>query len=494
MPPSTLRFLPRSVLALLLTTAVGAEAQSILLPARGAVTGTVRDSLAGGMLVGARVQLVGADSAPAAVQTTITGADGRFRFEAVAPGQYLLGFLHPLLDSLGIEPPVRAVLVRADRTTQADLAFPGARRLHAAMCGGSTGGAVLVGFVRPARAGEGMPGATVVAEWTELSVGNRGIGHRTARRTVQTRDNGWFALCDVPAPGTLLLMASRGRDSTDRLETQVPPQQLARVDLYLGAARTVSSHERGPARESATAARRILSGEGRLAGRVLHADGLAPLRGAVVRVIDGPDTRANEQGEFLLTGVPEGSRTLEVRAVGFYPVRRTVHVVDGAPAMTVALTTLRSVLDTMQIRASRTRVDGLRGFTQRMRSGQGRYLTSADIARRMPQFTMDIFRNQAGIRVLGDTILVRGMGGLGTMRSLDDTLRAARTLGSSDGFYCWPTIYVDGRPMQRLLGGDINVLMNPREIRGVEIYSATQTPAEFSDGLTGCGVIVFWTR
>ena len=477
MRPSTLLSLPGFLAGALLAAPAGAQAQAQTGTrdgGRGSVQGTVRDSLAGRMLASALVQLVPASGAGAA-HTAVADAGGRFSFEGLPAGRYLVGFLHPMLDSLGVEAPVRAVTVANDAAARIELAIPGARRLRAAICEGSTSGAVLVGFVRPARPGADVSGVTVAAEWSELSVGSQGIVRRTPRRVTTTRENGWFALCNVPGPGTMFVVASRGADSTDIVETSVPAEGLLRKDLFLGAARRVVVRDSTMPGDSTPRTRRVLSGDGRLTGRVVHAEGGTPLRGAQVGIVDGPTARTDERGEFTLVGLPEGTRTLDVRAVGFYPERRAVNVVEGARAGTIALATLRSVLDTMKIRASRTRVDNMRGFQDRMFRGQGRYITSVDIERRMVQVTTDIFRNQPGVKLEGDSLLVRGIGGYGEL-------------------YCSPAIFLNGRSMRGVGGSDINLMVTPREIQGIEIYAATQVPGEFSDGLSGCGSIVIWTR
>ena len=94
----------------------------------------------------------------------------------------------------------------------------------------------------------------------------------------------------------------------------------------------------------------------------------------------------------------------------------------------------------------------------------------------MSQFTIDIFRNQPGVKIEGDSLLVRGIGGYGEL-------------------YCSPTIYLDGRAMRGIGASDINLVVTPKEIRGVEIYAATQVPSEFSEvgELSPC-VVPCWRR
>ena len=74
---------------------------------RGAtVRGSVFDSLAHAPLPDALVQLVGDDLVSPYGHTVRSDSLGTFEFTDVPAGRYLLGFIHPMLDSLGIEPLV----------------------------------------------------------------------------------------------------------------------------------------------------------------------------------------------------------------------------------------------------------------------------------------------------------------------------------------------------------------------------------------------------
>jgi hypothetical protein len=37
-------------------------------------------------------------------------------------------------------------------------------------------------------------------------------------------------------------------------------------------------------------------------------------------------------------------------------------------------------------------------------------------------------------------------------------------------------------------------LIQPEQVKGVEIYTGPGTPGAFQQGMTGCGTIVLWTR
>ena len=123
-----------------------------------------------------------------------------------------------------------------------------------------------------------------------------------------------------------------------------------------------------------------------------------PLPGAQVSITNGPETRTNERGEWTIADAPVGTRMLEARALGYYPDRRRVDVIAGAPLVHVALSTLRAVLDTVRISASRNgNVRNLMEFQDRKRSGQGRYLTNADILEQNPILTSQPFRSMSGV-------------------------------------------------------------------------------------------------
>lgn len=201
------------------------------------LSGTVYDSVARAPLVGATIQLIMADSVAAPVRTAVSDAKGRFMLVNVPDGHYRIGFLHPMLDSLTIEPILREVEVTRGKSRRVDLAIPSPARLREAICGPRApgeGGTVVVGVVRDAQDGVRLSDVSVVAEWYEIAFTQRGIRQRTPRRESMTGDMGWFALCDLPPTGTMALRAIRGADTTATMEVELPADGFARRDLYLG--------------------------------------------------------------------------------------------------------------------------------------------------------------------------------------------------------------------------------------------------------------------
>ncbi|MBV9881058.1 MAG: carboxypeptidase regulatory-like domain-containing protein [Gemmatirosa sp.] len=458
--------------ALLLTALLGASAAAQTsgpTPAGAVVSGVVHDSIAQGPLAGATVQLVAADTLTRFSVTGIADSLGRFSLAGVPDGHFMLGFFHPMLDSLGIESPLRAVHVDGGRPVRVDLAIPSPSRLRAAICGAgatSDSGGVVVGFVRGAQDDAPVAGVRVTGEWLELSFTPTGLVRRTPHLVATTGETGWFAICNVPTGGTMMLSAGHGADSTDLVEVQVPATGLLRRQLYVGPARTVAA----PA-----GARH--AGDGRVTGTVVAVAGGRPLAGAQVSLVGGPQTRASDDGAWTLAGAPFGTRMLEVRAVGYYPVRRPVDVVAEAAPVHVALSTLKAVLDTIKVAARRNgRVSN--GFDERRRSGAGRYLTAADLSHRLPIVTSDLFRNQVGVRMEQDSLWMNSPFGR-----------------------CMPAIFVDGHFFDGLDTGALDTMVSPNEIAGIEIYTKASVPAQFrmrsarvNAEDAECGSIVIWTK
>jgi len=423
-------------------------------------------------LSGAVVQLVAVGGTVQFGIVAISDSLGRFALTDVPNGRYTIGFFHPMLDSLGLEPTLREVRVEGKGTVRADLAIPSAARLRWAICApqlAANAGGVVVGTVRNTSDGAAAAGVAVIGEWVEVSLSRDASVRRIKRLTAMTLDNGWFALCGVPRPGTLMLIATRGEDSTDRIEVQVPGDGFLRRDVYLGRARSVllgyatqRADTLSPPRR-----RRMRVGDGRVSGVVVTVGG-RPLPGARVAIPDGPYTRTNDRGEWALVDAPLGTRLLDVRAIGYYPHRLPIDVVAGAAPVRVVLSALVAVLDTVSVNADRQ----ASGFEERRRSGVGRYLTPQDIRRRSPFFTSDLFRNMAGVKHEGG-IRIRGPFG-----------------------DCSPALYVNGRHIPTpgsLTADDIDLWARPDEIAGIEVYYES-VPPQFQVALSGCGSIVIWTK
>ena len=455
---SFVRFLDPRLLAAVATVAAFCT-RAPLARAQGAaeVRGVVWDSVARAPLADATVQLVDAANPSASVAArAVTDSAGRFVLTDVRPARYLATFMHPSLDALGVEPPVRMVNV-VSPSTRIELATPAPARLFAPLCGAAADtmpiGAV-VGLLRDA--GSGAPaGGTVVARWAEFVVGAGGMRQRIrVARVGADSVTGRFLLCGVPADAELALQASRGSDTTGAVPVQPVRHGVVRRDLWVGAAGDAGV---------------------RLAGRVRGEAGRAIPNARALVIGDSARAVADSSGTFRLLA-PPGTRTVEVRALGFAPERRVIDFVRGTePRLDVTLTSLKTLLDTVRVTAQRAYSNYGNGFERRRRSGVGNYIDESQIERMRPNRFSEVLRRVPGLRV--DE-------GIGSAAGI--TMRG-------DAASCSPTVFLDGHRMPDMDMRDLDSFVLPNDIGFVEVYTSTQAPAEFTT-LDGCGVIVVWTR
>lgn len=306
-------------------------------------------------------------------------------------------------------------------------------------------------------------------------------------RTTRSRPNGWYALCDVPSSGELVLSARLDAASTDLIPFSVDPYTIPRRDLFLGTSRYVEATARDTADGSSALDGPLRTGDGRLSGTVRTEVGDQPLPAAQALIVDGVPGVADARGEFSLTEVPAGSRLLNVRAVGYFPERVVVDVIDGAPPITVALRSISSVLDSVRIVADRTRSKNLIGFDERRASSTvGQFLTKADVARRVTAFTSDILTALRGVQI------VRRSDG-------QQALVMRRSFGRG---VCLPAIFIDAVEMNigdvALTLDELNDFARKQDIEGIEVYHDGDVPPQFQSfdtmGSAGCGAIVLWSR
>jgi len=464
----------------------------------GSIVGVVRDSIARGPLGGAWVQLVESSPGATRARTAVSDSLGRFQFSDVPFGRYTIGFFHPLLDSLGVEPPLRQVSVGRRRATRVELATPSAARIRSAICGRVrgpvTGGAVL-GVVRDARTHVTIAGATVTGEWLEVSFQQGGnIQYRRSRVAVTTADHGWFALCNVPARGVMYLRAVRGADSTDAIDVQVPGGGVARQELYVGPSRLITTSDSTLAADSLLAAPAVRVGDGTLRGTVVVAGGGRLIADALVRLSDNPPIRADARGGFTLTGAPFGTRMLAVRAVGYAQARLAVNVVDGGPPVTLPLVSTRAVLDTVKVVVARVADRHQSDFEYRRRSLAGMFLTADQIARRGVFVTSDLFRRLRGMKIGFDYDTLETDAApfaAGDVAGLSDRRVLMRGIS---GNWCEPALWFDGTQMSELSVDALDSFVTPERIAAIEIYTEATVPAQFQRLRSGCGAVLFWTK
>ena len=180
------------------------------------VSGIVVDSLHGGVLVNAEVQVDGANRAAR------TDASGLFRIDSLRPGPFRLGVYHPLLDSLGIGMGSAPLVARPGDSLVITLATPSAPTVATLACRNvpvvvgtlatpqTTGPGVVVGRVLDADTDEPVPNVQVAFTWVEV-VANKQLGFHQYRHTrdAVTSSGGDYRLCHLPVGVSGTLRAGR---------------------------------------------------------------------------------------------------------------------------------------------------------------------------------------------------------------------------------------------------------------------------------------------
>ena len=431
--------------------------------------GVVFDSIRGRPLGGARVRV----DTSSLVATA--DADGRFMIQGIPAGPHELRIEHPVLDTLGINLRTPLLMFAAGSTTAHELGTPSAERVLEIVCTAAwraRGPAALVGRVREADTEHAAVGAKVSLVWYEVSIADN------LRRTPRVREavvgpDGIYRICGLPAGLEGRIQVIRGALTSGDVTVTFGDELLAARSMTIAApgavvASATDTTRRGPPPVIGTA---------RLTGRVLNKAGM-PLSGARVQLegtTRATSTRAG--GDFTLDSLPPGTQSVAVRLLGYAPVEAAVELTSKeAQTVTIRMEDFVPTLETVRVTAQRERALEDVGFARRKRSGFGHYLEEDDLRSRNAQYFSDIMRSVPHIRVATD-----GQGRQMLQNSRDP-------MGGC------VMVYVDGTMWQQMEPGDIDDFVKPHEVGAVEVYSPTNTPAEFqSRGGASCATIVAWT-
>ena len=436
------------------------------------VGGSIFDSTITRPLEGATVQLaLRSDLTKGASFSTVTDASGFFRFDSVPPGDYVITFFHERLDALGLVGALQQLTVApGGGRVEVELGIPGNRRLYIMHCGPKVAGdssGFILGTVQSADGGAAVPGASVTAQWYELSFGSRGMVRSTPTIRAKTSPEGRFAICRVPWDSKINVWATAGKATTGTISVEVKPFSVATADLLVDLADTIRSDT-------------TRRGTARVAGVVRSPRG-QPLAGARVGLRGTmSETTADERGAYQLSGLPAGTQTLEARAIGFIPIGMTVNLYPNrVVTKNLAFAASAEVLETVDVRANTLYSRSEQEFLN-ARKGNGYFIDAAAIERRQPFRTSDLLRSAPGVSVYQG-------GQVGSPTEIQ--IRGATSLNGP----CPPLLVIDG---MRLDGasGDIDQITRPEDIMGMAVYRGpSETPVEYQGG-NSCGAIVVWTK
>ena len=431
------------------------------------VSGTVFDSVAGKPIRGATVRFVGLDD-PAQIRTVVSDSSGQYAIASMPPGKYLAGFAHPLLDSLGYDPPPTEVQLTGGGARH-DFTTPSAQTMIAAVCDpGSRQGGLLIGFVREAMHGDVLRGAGMLATWSEID--STGPFPSVVRRVsnIPTTDNGWFAACGLPVQRPVLVRGVTSTDSTGLVRLTLEPGSV-RIARFLVPVRSTSGDRVQPS----TAQLRVTVRDS--SGRPVP-NARATLWGT------DTETTASPAGLLTLGGLPAGTQTLEVSAIGYEPIAVPVELHPGSTvAADVLMPSRATVLSGVRVTGTASS-PRLAGFQERMRDVErginfGYFVTEQEIQRRNPAQFTSLLEGFGGVEVVNGAI--RGGIRHGAIR-------------------CQMTVYLDNVRIVGGIGGDkddVNAIVDPRTVAGIEIYPYPVGVPPRYQSLNGlCGVILIWTK
>ena len=451
-------------------------------PGFSGVAGTVIDSIHGVIPLPNATIMVGSTGRKA-----VTDSGGRFRIDSVPAGEHSLTLIHPLLDTLNVAITTRPVAFPAGQTLAVELAVPSAERVIALSCAPAwraRGPSALVGKVLDADNDTPLVGAKVMLVWQEIVLATLRKESRVREATVGA--DGSYKICGLPAGVNGTVQATfNGRKTAEVGVVIEETRPLGFQSLRIGTTVVADA----PAPDSAgrpagvpgaatPAAPPRLRGPARLTGRVINAAG-APVANARVDVTGtGAVALSRDDGTFGFSDLPSGTQAVVVRQLGFQPVEVAVELSGRVPKnVTVTMAKPARVLDPVAVVAEKSAV-GLDqvGFTRRQKSGFGYFMDTESIENRQATRMTDLFRTVPSLRVVPS--------------GMDYVVESSRDATGGCVRYV-----VDGAPYQSLFAGDVDRLMPPHDVAAIEVYTGSNTPAEFqAPGGSSCTTVVMWSR
>ena len=260
---------------------IQAEIPVMASPQGGLIEGTVYDSTRAQPLSGARVFLWNTQKFATA------DADGAFRIEDVAPGDYDVVFFHPRLTSLGVSSGRTPIHIGEGHRLTLVLSTPSRPTIMSLLCevedpARERGRAI--GYVGDASTGVPLPGARVILTWREDDADGRHTGSAQALADSE----GWYSLCTLPPAVEIEGRAYFFGQETNQRRFTLARGAPGRVDFTMG---TVVP--------------------GVILGVLRDAETNRPIADAEVLLVDTDfRTVTDDNGRFTLEEVPPGPYAL----------------------------------------------------------------------------------------------------------------------------------------------------------------------------------------
>jgi hypothetical protein len=449
------------------------------------LVGTVKDSVSGAAVAGARVALGGTSLAAR------SGADGRFTIDGVLPGEYTLEARTPSLDSLGAVQQVSVAFTPTSGPVTVRLVPTSV--LVASLCGSRAppNPGIIVG--RLVSVGDTMPfhSLQLRAEWSHFATRGTASAGAIEQRTQWIEGKadalGNFRLCGVPLNTDIVLRAEsdsaeraraggRTRNATPVKLVITPVSRIANAELRMEPARKVGAD---------------------FAGVVLGDSTRAAVAGAEVIMPDLARTAVtNDRGMFRIADVPPGTHRVIVRRMGFGSMESPIEFPENRTVDRRFLLDRISLVDTVVTSANAVN----ESFDANRKLGLGHFLTREDLDKLNAHSLTNVLVNVPGLRLLrGTSSHAWPTSSQGAFPSTDQIYRPEGLIEVDQGMKpaCYARVYVDRllmNPGSPTPGFNVNSI-NPSSVQAIEYYgSPGVTPAGYRGSGSGCGVLVVWTR
>ena len=225
-----------------------------------------------------------------------------------------------------------------------------------------------------------------------------------------------------------------------------------------------------------------------VSGRVIHASTEQPLDAVNVE-IHAPDgsriarTLTDSAGKFVMQASRTGSYSIVAERIDMTTVTSPLTVGVGEEVeVVIRMAELTFALEPLTVQGrSRRNIGALAGYYDRVERNQGlglgTIITRDRIDSRHVFQVSDVMRGLVGLDIVNRA-------GRGSELRFRSRGRAG----------CSPRLFLDGMLTNRGEPAYIDELLDPQDLEGVEIYQGlSQMPGEFHD-MSGCGVVLLWTR
>ena len=387
--------------------------------------------------------------------STMTDREGRFTL--IAPETiHRVTVFHDFLDRSGLG-SLQAMVTEKTSHSMMVLSTPSLATIWARLCPGQLlekgRNGIVYGTVRAADGRTRLSGAQVRVSWDFTARSAVGVTKRTS--DAKTDSTGTYYACGAPPNDNVYALGYSSTLRSGAVTVTGDTLPLRRVDLVLGEVGKTSTI-RGIVRDP-------------------HK---APLVGATIDV-DGVDAqvKTGASGRFSVPGVPTGSRTMAVRAIGFAPLFQPIAVLEKQAddiEVDMLAVSLPGVNITGRQNVSLLQLD----FEQRRREGFGTFKDSTEIVKHTS--IRSIFQGIPSLVITGVDVTSFGLFTPGQSMSTNNPAGG-----------CPANVYIDGTP------SDLGVLisLSKEQIAAVEVYIRQEfAPAKYLLLSNNCGVVLVWTK